>query len=91
MPCRPRLVDEVLGACESRSVRGDRRLPGGVAPLAHGSEGAAGGDCPEEAVSETKFTLDDEGDDVVREMARVRPEMRPDDARLALGCHPTMR
>lgn len=34
---------------------------------------APGGHCPEEAVDETKLTLDDESEHVVGEVARVRP------------------
>jgi len=67
-------------ASEARSVGCDRRLPGSVAPFTHGSKRAAGLDGTEESVDETELTPDDQGHDVVREVSRVRPQMRTDDA-----------
>ena len=59
-----------------------------MAPFTHGSKRAAGLDCSEESVDETELTLDDQGHDVVREVSRVRPQMRTDDARLAFPRDP---
>lgn len=87
-PRGPRLVDEMLGSCESRSVRGDRSLPGCVPPLAHRTEGAARFHRSEEAVDESELALDDERNDVVGKASRSQAEVRADEARLAPSLPP---
>ena len=88
LPGGPGLVDEMLGASQTRPVGRDRRLAGRVAPFPHGSKRATGLDRSEEPVNESELTLDDEVYDVVRKVWRVRPKMRTDDARLAFPRNP---
>ena len=65
-PCRPRLVDKVLGLARVPGpFRRLCRLPRCVATLTHGPEGAAGFHRSKEAVGQSELSLDDEGSDVV--------------------------